>query len=163
MTSVLQPWVMDLPLRAQGCLLTGIRGCDLATKPQEPTIERQLVQFLRYCVMVPADPREVDIPNSFFRSQPPPATSWKASQLMHFPLHWYAHLMHCFEVIGFLMPPVLVLGDAVLPSGHELQPSRQAMLIYEKMAEALHLNVESRGQMMVRFLEDRIAAGTVVS
>ena len=31
-TSVLQPWVMALPLRAQGTLLTGFRGCDLAPK-----------------------------------------------------------------------------------------------------------------------------------
>ena len=30
MTSVLQDWVMKLPLRAQGTILTGIRGCDLA-------------------------------------------------------------------------------------------------------------------------------------
>jgi hypothetical protein len=32
MSSVLQDWVQELPLRAQGTLLTGIRGCDVAPK-----------------------------------------------------------------------------------------------------------------------------------
>src|SRR3990170_795773 len=81
--SVLQPWVMQLPLRAQGTLLTGFRGCDLAPKNPgaidekygcstgENTVERQLVAYLRFCTIVPADPREVDVPGAWFRSKPP--------------------------------------------------------------------------------------------
>src|SRR3954454_21414152 len=105
MTSVLQPWVAELPLRAQGTLLTGIRGCDLAPKmlssideahgcsTGECSAERHLVAFLRYCVLVPADIREVDIPGAWFQSDPP--TDWKPSQFGHYPLHWFSHLMHC--------------------------------------------------------------------
>lgn len=85
--SVLQNWVMELPLREQGVLLTGARGCDLTPKlPLLDSTERQLVGFLRYCFMNPADPREVGYePGAFF--QPGPPQDWKASEFGHYPLH----------------------------------------------------------------------------
>jgi hypothetical protein len=55
MRSVLQDWVMELQLREQGTLLTGIRGCDLTPKIPLDSTERQLVGFLRFLVMVPHD------------------------------------------------------------------------------------------------------------
>lgn len=148
MQSVLQDWVMKLPLRAQGTLLTGIRGCDLAPKipGQADSAERQLVAFLRYCVMHPADPREVDIPGAFFQSKPP--TRWKPSQFGHYPQHWYAHLMHCFEVVGYCARAPLC---------------DEAHLIYKRLVSNLHLFPESKSGMMARFTEDRIANDTVVS
>lgn len=151
MQSVLQDWVMKLPLRAQGTLLTGIRGCDLAVKPASNTLneppERRLVAFLRYLVLNPADVREVDVPGSFFASTPP--RYWKASQLGHYPQHWYSHLMHCFEVCGYCHP------DAVL--------SKQAYDIYAKFVRNMHLDPESPERMFERLTEDRIATNTVVS
>jgi hypothetical protein len=150
-------------LRAQGTLLTGIRGCDLATKPHEPTPERQLVSFFRYCVMVPHDPREIDVPNAFFRSMPP--EKWKPSQLMHFPLHWYTHLMHCFEVVGYCHPgnrPNYVHGVEI-PAYERLSVRTLAFCIYQRMAEALHLNIETKEQMLTRMNEDRIASRQIVS
>ena len=156
---MLQDWVMDLPLRAQGTLLTGIRGCDVAPKVVETVTERygcstgessperQLVAFLRYCVMNPADPREVDICGAFFASRPP--EMWKPSALGHYPLHWYSHVMHCFEVVGYIHPDLVVRCRA-----HQ---------IYTRMAHSLHLHPETEEQMMARLCEDRIAAGTVVS
>lgn len=169
MKSVLQDWVMELPLRAQGTLLTGIRGCDVAPKPpaqqratdmrgatgvrmddtpppSEPA-ERQLVAFLRYCVLNPADVREVDVPGSFFQSTAP--KNWKPSQLGHYPQHWYAHLMHCFEVVGHLCP--------------DASKAWPAFDIYERMVNNLHLKMETEEEMMERLTEDRIATGTVVS
>ena len=149
MPSVLQDWVMELPLRAQGTLLTGIRGCDLAPKnsTEEETPERRLVAFLRYCVMNPADPREVDIPYAFFQSKPP--AKWKPSQFGHYPQHWYAHVMHCFEVVGYLHPHPR-LGE-------------MAYAIYARLVRNLHLDVETKEQMLARLTEDRIATDTVVS
>lgn len=159
MQSVLQDWVMELPRRAQGTLLTGIRGCDLAPKmldciderygcsTGEGSAERQLVAFLRYCVMNPADPREVDIPGAFFRSKPP--ENWKPSQFGHYPLHWYQHVMHCFEVIGYESPDA-----AAATSGRD---------IYFRMVKNLHLSPETHEEMLERLTEDRIASGTVVS
>lgn len=57
--SVLQDWVMELPLREQGTLLTIVRGCDLTPKLPLDSIERRLVGALRFAIMIPADPREV--------------------------------------------------------------------------------------------------------
>lgn len=159
MTSVLQDWVMALPLREQGTLLTGVRGCDLAPKNPdciderygcstgEDSAERKLVAFLRYCVMNPADPREVDIPGAFFKSTPP--GDWKPSQFGHYPLHWFSHVMHCFEVIGYRHP------DGNLAS--------VAYQIYYRMAHSLHLNIEHKNDMIERLSEDRIANGNIVS
>jgi hypothetical protein len=148
MTSVLQDWVMALPLRAQGTLLTGIRGCDLTEKrPGVESSERKLVAFLRYCVMVPHDPREVDVPGAFFRSTPP--ADWKASEFGHYPQHWYSHIMHCFEVVGHCSPFEFEAGEA--------------LRIYLRFVANLHLEPETSTQMFARLNEDRIASGEVVS
>lgn len=159
MKSVLQDWVMELPLRAQGTILTGIRGCDVAPKnpvtidPRygcstgEDTVERGLTAFFRWCVMNPADPREVDIPGAFFQSRPP--KTWKPSQIGHYPEHWYSHIMHCFEVVGYCHPDTAVAATA--------------LEIYERFVSNLHLYPETKDQMMTRLCEDRFIAGTVVS
>lgn len=149
MTSVLQNWVMELPLRAQGTLLTGVRGCDSAPKypGHAQSSERQLVAFLRYCVMHPADPREVDVPGAFFQSKPP--ANWKASEFGHYPQHWYAHIMHCFEVVGYKHP--------------EYSHRVLAADIYLKLVRDLHLRPEVYEDMEERLTEDRIANNTVVS
>lgn len=157
--SVLQDWVMALPLRAQGTLLTGVRGCDLAPKnPRciderygcstgEESAERGLTAFLRYCFMVPADEREVDIPGAFFSSRPP--ENWKPSQFGQYPEHWYAHVMHCFEVVGYCHPNWIIAD--------------KARGIYERLVRNLHLNPETKEQMLERLTEDRLANDTVVS
>ena len=155
---VVQRWVDQLPRRAQGTLMTGIRGCDLAPKNPgsidarygcstgECTPERQLVAFLRYCVLNPADPREVDIPGAWFQSEP---GEFKPSQFGHYPLHWYSHLMHCFEVVGYFHPDTTI--------------KTKCIDAYTRLVKNLHLNVESFDQMVERLTLDRIAAGEVVS
>lgn len=147
MISVLQEWVMKLPLREQGVLLTGIRGCDLVPKLPLDSTPRQLTAFIRYCVMVPHDARETDIPGAFFQSKLP--KSWKASELGHLPLHWYSHIMHCYQVIGIRHP------DAHI---HAI-----AYKVYEKLVESLHLNTETDVDMVERLSEDRITKDNVVS
>lgn len=150
MYSVLQDWLMELPLRYQGTVLTGIRGCDTAPKPLdtgESTNERGLTAFLRFCVMNPADPREIDIPGAFFQSTPP--TRWKPSEFGHYPLHWFSHLMHSFEIVGYHHP--------------DTHNQEEGYKIYERMAHSLHLNIESKPQLRVRMTEDRITNNTVVS
>lgn len=157
--SVLQDWVMQLPLREQGTLLTGVRGCDLSPKSPdciderfgcstgEDTAERALVAFLRFCFMNPADAREVDIPGAFFRSTPP--ANWKPSQFGHYPLHWVSHVMHCFEVVGYRHPDVAIAATA--------------WSIYARFVRSLHLEVEGIEQFNARLSEDRIVQGNVVS
>lgn len=153
-SSVLHEWVMRLPRRAQGSLIVSLRGCDVAPKfpgginnDGSPSSERQLVSFLRYCVMVPADEREIDIPGAFFQSVPP--IDWKASEFGHYPQHWYAHIMHGYEIVGYCHP-----GDRIKASAYG---------IYYKLVRNLHLEPESKTSMLMRLTEDRIATDTVVS
>lgn len=153
MNSVLQDWVMELPLRAQGTLLTSVRGCD--DEPKTWTRQsvayspgRRLTAFIRFCFMIPADPREVDYEEgSFFQSQPP--NPFKPSEFGHLPQHWYSHVMHSLEIIAYRHPnPVL---------------QTRAYDLYIAMVSNLHLNIENETQMIIRLTEDRIKHNTVVS
>lgn len=156
---VLRDWVCRLSLRAQGTLLTNIRSCDLSPKHPdficenngcstgEQTADRQLTAFLRWCVMVPADEREVDLPGAFMRSVPP--DEWKPSQFGHYPLHWVMHIVHGFQVVAY---------------HHDDSTIRTtALSIYNRFVHSFHLMPESGQAMINRFNEDRIAAGNVVS
>lgn len=150
MKSVLQDWVMELPLREQGTLLTAVRGCDLAPKTDDALAspERHLVAFLRWCFLNPHDPREVDkTPGCWFRSTPP--ENFRPSSVMHYPLHWYSHVMHTLQVIRTRHPDAMTRGTA--------------NRLYLAMVSALHLEPESPVDMMARLAEDRIALGNVVS
>jgi hypothetical protein len=152
-TSVLQAWVMELPLREQGTLLTAVRGCDDEAKQWSKTgvaysPGRRLTAFIRFCFMNPADPREVDYEEgAFFRSEPP--TPFKPSEFGHLPLHWYSHAMHALEIVGYRHPDLMIRGTAAA--------------LYHYMVRGLHLNVETREQMIERLSEDRIVSGAVVS
>lgn len=153
MRSVLQDWVMELPLRLQGTLLTAVRGCDDEPKSWIRTgvaysPGRRLTAFIRWCFMNPADPREVDFQEgSFFMSTPP--DPFNPSDFGHLPQHWYSHVMHSLEIVGECHP-----NDYARET---------AQTMYLNMVHSLHLNPETRGQMMTRLTEDRIKTGTVVS
>ncbi len=153
MKSVLQDWVMELPLRFQGTLLTAVRGCDDEAKQWERTgvaysPGRRLTAFIRWCFMNPADVREVDREEgAFFMSTPP--RPFKPSAFGHLPLHWYTHVMHALEIIGYLHPASHV--------------RLTALELYCAMVHGLHLNVETEAQQMERLTEDRITNNTVVS
>lgn len=151
--SVLQDWVVELPLRFQGTLLTAVRGCDDEPKQWTRTgvafsQTRRLTAFIRFCFMNPADPREVDAEEgAFFMSEPP--RPFKPSNFGHLPEHWYAHAMHALEIIGYHHPVT--------------STRNQAHVLYVAMVHNLHLNVETKEQQWTRLTEDRIATNTVVS
>lgn len=151
--SVLQDWVMKLPLREQGVLLTSVRGCDDEPKTWTHTgvaysPGRRLTAFIRFCFMNPADPREVSFAEgSFFQSEPP--DPFKPSEFGHLPQHWYSHVMHALEVIAYRHPDCRVSG--------------QAFILYTVMVHNLHLTIETREEMEARLSEDRILTGRVVS
>lgn len=152
MESVLQNWVMELPLRYQGTLLTAVRGCDEEPKQWSATgfsdsPGRRITAYIRWCFMNPADPREIDIPGSFFQSQPP--ENFRPSEFGHLPQHWYAHIMHALEVIGYCHPSEVT--------------SKISLDLYLNMVHSLHLRCETSGQLHYRLTEDRIQSGTVVS
>jgi hypothetical protein len=150
--SVLQDWVMELPLREQGTLLTAVRGCDdepkvWTSRGVAESAGRGLTAFIRWCFMNPADIREVDIPGAFFQSEPP--DPFKPSEFGHLPQHWYSHAMHALEVVAMRHPTPAV--------------GVQARVLYHAMVHNLHLNPETPEQFVERLSEDRIAKGEVVS
>lgn len=152
MKSVLQDWVMDLPLREQGTLLTAVRGCDDEPKQWTSTgfadsPGRRITAFIRWCFMNPHDPREVDIPGAFFQSIPP--MPFRPSEFGHLPQHWYSHIMHSLEIVAYR---------------HPTEPIRLACFdMYVNMVSNLHLSIEGKQQMIDRLNEDRIAKRNVVS
>lgn len=153
MGSVLKDWVVELPLRFQGTLLTAVRGCD--DEPKEWTRTgvafsqgRRLTAYIRFCFMNPADPREVDaVEGAFFQSKPP--MPFKPSQFGHLPQHWYAHAMHALEIIAYHHPVALI--------------RREALQLYSAMVHSFHLNPETPEQQWKRLTEDRVAKGEIVS
>src|SRR4051812_15602646 len=118
MNSVLQDWVMELPLRFQGTLLTAVRGCDSEPKSWTKTgvafsQGRRLTAYIRCCFMNAADPREIDAEEgAFFMSTPP--QPFKASEFGHLPQHWYSHAMHALEIIGYWHPDDFTRSQAYL-------------------------------------------------
>lgn len=150
MPSVLREWVMELPLREQGTLLTVIRGCDLTPKYPLDSLERRTVAALRYAICIPADAREVDSePGCFMSAHIPMASKFKFSAFGQYPQHYVAHLIHAIEVLGYR---------------HPNQEQRDAWhSLYLKGVDSLHLMPESRDHFIKRLSEDRIANNTVVS
>jgi hypothetical protein len=151
--SVLQPWVMCLPLRFQGTLLTAVRGCDFEPKTWTRTgvaysPGRRITAFIRWCFMQPADPREVSREEGAFFMDTPPE-NFKPSEFGHLPQHWYSHIMHALEIVGYYHP-----DPNTKDIGHKL---------YCEMVHSFHLNIETKDQQWKRLTEDRIAKGTVVS
>lgn len=153
MTSVLQNWVMELPLRMQGTLMTAVRGCDDEAKIWTSSgvsysPGRRLTAYIRYCFMIPADIREVDSQEgAFMMSQPP--ENFKPSEFGHLPQHWYSHVMHALEIIAYKHP------------NSDIQTC--AYSLYSMMVSNLHLNVETEFQHLIRMIEDRIKHNNVVS
>lgn len=148
MSSILQDWVMELPLREQGTLLAAVRGCDLTPKFPLDSPERKLVAFVRHTFMHPADPREVDYqPGSFMSADPPPR--FRPSSVGHYPLHWVMHIVHALEVIGYRHPDARIQSCCIN--------------LYFSFCESFHLPIETFAQMVRRLSEDRIAKGEVVS
>jgi hypothetical protein len=146
MKSVLQDWVMNLPLREQGTLLTAVRGCDLVPKYPLDSPERQLTGWIRYTFLNPADYREVGIKGAFFQQECPDI---KPSCVGHYPLHWVMHIVHSLEVIAFRHPNVYI--------------AHNANKLYNEFVKSFHLKAESEVEMVRRLSEDRIQTNTVVS
>lgn len=144
--SVLQDWVIELPLRAQGTLLTVVRGCDLVSKLPLDSTARRLVGAMRHSFMVPHDVREVDIKGAFFQSVIP-FVSW--SEFGHYPWHWLSHIVHAIEVLAYNHPVLSVRAEWEW--------------LYRNACKSFHMNPETRDQWIARVNEDRIATGEVVS
>lgn len=143
---IVQDWVLKLPGRAQGTLVVATRGCDLMPKHPLDSPGRTITAQLRGVILNHVDPREIDSePGCFMQSTPP---KLKLSALEHFPLHWVSHVMHAAEVIGHMHPDPAIAFPW--------------MELYKGFCHSLHVNPETKEQMLTRLCEDRIQKGNIV-
>jgi len=129
--SVLQRWLEDIPLRMQSTLVLGLRGPDTHTCPKVKAISR----WLRGLTFKPGNPTNV----AEFMGHLPPRIEEKgqtAKELEFCSQHFYSHLMHALEVVGYRHPN-RVLGE-------------YALLLFMDMCSLMHLPVESEADFEER-------------
>ena len=141
--SILQSWVTGLTLRMQGVLVTGLRGCD--GYPKEDWT-KTVLRAIRNKVLVPADARELAYKGGFMSYQTGELAALKLD-LDQYPVHFVTHIMHACEVIGYKHPDVDVRVEF--------------FNFYLRLAQKMHLNIESELQFDARMMEDRIANSNV--
>ena len=78
-----------------------------------------------------------------------PPEPFKPSQFGHLPQHWYSHIMHALEIIGYHHP--------------DRHTADTALILYHEMVHSFHLNPETRQEQWERLTEDRIQKGIIVS
>jgi hypothetical protein len=144
--SILQPWVMQLGLRHQGVLLTGVRGCDTAPKddPSKKFIRAYRAMILEaHC----GDPSKA---RSFIEKVGMEELLERFHALRrscdHYPHHYLMHLLHAMEIIGYKHPD-----------------SKTRFLwydIYSAMCISLHMNPEREDQLDSRLNADEATCGS---
>lgn len=124
MPSVLQPWVETIPIRMQSTLLLGLRGPDTHASPNVKKITR----WLRGLTFRPGNPANI----KEFMGEAPERIVEKgptAKELEFCSQHFYSHLMHALEVVGYMYPDTKVAAHA--------------FLLYDDMCNLMHLPCET--------------------
>lgn len=138
MPSVLQDWVIELPLMQQTVLISAIRNADMVEKGHP---SKELIKWYRRCVLKSAlDNKVLENPyeaggGSFTGSIESVSKAQddfiRARDGMS--LHYYAHCMHAFEILGYHHPRTLTReGWAYM---------------YRRMVQALHVWPETKEQL----------------
>lgn len=145
--SVLQDWVCRLSFMQQSVLLSAIRNEDCVEK-DDPS--KALIRWYRRCVLISAFDRRALIdpasPGGGSFTGPVDDIEGAADAFIRrrdaMSLHYYAHAMHAFQIVGFKHPisTIAAFWESV----------------YMRMAHALHLMPESCAQMDAR-LGDNVA------
>lgn len=146
--SVLQDWVMRLPLRHQGSLVAALRGSD--TDPKHG-LAKPINRSLRRVCMNPADERECSVPGAYMSHDPetfPRDVKTFADNMDNYPLHFVTHIMHACEIVGYRHPDNTI--------------SIQFRDAYYLFCHRLHVMPELPHEMQARLTKDRVADNTVV-
>jgi hypothetical protein len=154
--SVLQDWVMELPLMQQTVLLTGVRGPDGLPK-YHPT--KYVLRWFRRCVLLSAmDQRvltnPVDTGGGSFTGPSVVARhadDWRRAMdgrvsdylqaLDEVPHHFQLHLMHAVEILGYKHP--------------DEQTRAWWHSVYLRLVHDMHLWPETEEQLDARLGDDR--------
>lgn len=130
-TSVVQEWLSkECTWKMQTVLLTSFRGCDGAHKHD---FGKVFTRMMRATVLKNADPNGTFFPKSF---NPKIDTNMFFNDMDHYPVHWFMHLLHAAEIVGYKCP-IDVLRDFW-------------MAFYLRGIHELHVNPESEDHLDIR-------------
>lgn len=122
---VVQDWVNQMPLKMQAVLLMSLRGPDTHRAPGI----KKMTRWLRGLTFVPGDPKNVvefmavDLPPRLIEKNDTHRELEFASQ------HFYSHLMHGLEVIGYKHPDPIIRAHA--------------LHLFKDMCDLFHMNYET--------------------
>lgn len=129
---VLQDWMGELPWKQQSVILSSLRGPDTSRPGNVKIINRWLRGITQHNADSTTDyMKKIDFPSleSFQRD------------LEYCTMHYYCHLMHTLEIIGYNHP--------------EENIKDIALRYYAAMVEFQHLNPETKEELNKR-LEDKV-------
>jgi hypothetical protein len=158
MSSVLQEWVMKLPMMQQSVLLSAMRGPDGVSK-HHPS--KGLCKWFRRCIVISAfDKRALDNPydkNGGSYTGPsilePDNGDWEepmnavAKEFMgsqdNLPQHYYLHMLHAFEIVGY--------------KHSDERIRRWWNQVYQRLAHDMHFHGETEAELDARLNDDEAA------
>lgn len=129
---VLQAWVAALPWKQQSVLLSSLRGPDTARPGSIKTVNRWLRGIMQ---------NNADSSTDYMTEVPLPERNELQRDLEYCTMHYYSHLMHAIQIVGYKHP--------------DQEIAKKANTYYELLVDFLHLNPETREQMNKR-LEDKV-------
>lgn len=142
MPSVFQEWVHDLPFMQQSVLMSAMRNADMVEKGHP---SKDLIRWYRRCTVLSAfDRKALDDPHAPGGGSYTGPIQVKLDQAHDaflrardgMSLHYYAHAMHAFQILGYKHP-----NENVRIGWRD---------VYLRMVNALHLHPESKEEMNLR-------------
>lgn len=120
--TVLQSWVTDLSLKNQTLLLSAIRGPDGVGKSNKV---KEVLKYYRFCVL-----KQADTLSGFMKSRPPTKKQLNrfVKDVEELPLHYVMHTYRAFAIAGLR--------------------SKFWETLYQRLAKRLHLNPQTREQIL---------------
>jgi hypothetical protein len=129
---VLQNWMGELPWKQQSVVLSALRGPDTSRPPSVKIINRWLRGIIQ---------NNADTSTDYMKELPFPSLENFQRDLEYCTMHYYCHLMHTLEIIGYNHP-----DESIRDIG---------LTYYSAMVEFQHLNPETKEELNKR-LEDRV-------
>jgi len=127
---VLMDWVMELPIRYQGTLLTAVRGCDTAPKED---VSKRLSRMIRGAFLNTVDDVRTFVEYPRHTSELKYVIKAFYKDCDQYPHHFVMHIVFALGILGYKLPDV---------------PMRKAWRQgYEAFCKSMHLAPESPEEM----------------
>lgn len=130
---VLRDWMAELPWKQQSVIISSLRGPDTGPRPASV---KTITRWLRGITQ-----NNADSSTDYMKDLPFPPIEKFQRDLEYCTMHYYCHLMHALEIIGYNHP--------------EEKTKDIALGYYAAMVEFQHLNPETKEELNKR-LEDKI-------